>query len=584
MKNERYLNNSELFGKMWSEICAQNSGLENQKDLVRWSMENFQIFDSINDGIAILTPTQEIVWANQQFKNWFPKAADPDVEINVLAAMDGSRFLYDASVQPKYANLFAEFQMTGMSAKCVILTKSGNFFEVAVHPWTMQSCDEKFMLLLVHDATERRELRFKLSNLHQMCDMCSHIDFLKEQKDPKARQNFLIEGIQYMAKSLLHYEFLEVRTYDPIKKTLPLCTHYGLQKEAERRVIRAERVGNGTIGFVAVEKKAYICRDTETDPHYLPGGETARSSLTVPILFQGELFGILNAESSQPDAFKESDQLYAEIFAHEIALTMNFMRALANEQKMGRKTTAEEIHGQIALPVKNIVDLAVKLDQNLRDEQIDAQYVLHQIIKNVEVLDRIIKTVGQQLPMTEEVAPPDRQELVEKWLEEFTGKRILLIDSSEELYRQGRELFECLHCELDWARTGHEALFRMEGEQQNGTPYYALLASFIMEDYQYSTQFFLDLANVYGVKHPPLVILQELNVYDGNHTVTNVRTRYPASGHTGKPFTEPMLLKVIHDTVIKCQNTAPYFADMGENYDDPMRSFYTLKVNQDKEN
>lgn len=568
MTNDR---SKELFDKMWDEFCTQSLVQDKPKSFLRWCLEKFQLFKSDKDGIAILTSNQEIIWTSEQFQAWFPNVTNPNFNLNILSALYGVRFLYEHADQPMYATPFSEFQVTGKAAKGVIQTKNGNFFEISVHPWTSPGGKEPLMLLHVHDITERRELKNKLTNLHSICEQVSHREVLDEQKGCTERENFIIDGIQYLAKNQMHYEFLEVRKYDPITKTLPLCTHYGILKEAEQREIHARPTQNGTIGYVAVEKKAYICRDTKNDPYYLPGGETARSSLTVPIMFQGELLGVLNAESSQPDAFKEIDQIYAEIFAHEIALAMNFVRMFAREQNVGRQMTVEEIHGQIALPVKNILDLAAELGKCLGEEQIEAQHALYQIIKNAQEVTGIIQKVGQQLTPTDTVGPPERKELIEKWKDEFSGKCILLVDSSEELYRQGRELFGCLNCELEWARTGQVALDKMEEEMQKGKPYWAILASIKQKDYPHgSTQFFIDLARVYGRAHPPLVLLQELNVYDMAHTIVHVRTRYSASGQTGKPFTEPTLLKVIHETLKKCKNTKPCFRSLGKEYIDPM--------------
>ncbi len=562
--------NNQLFDVMWREFCAQEPVRKNPKDFVRWILDKFQNLGLINDGIAVMTSAQEIVWSSKQFQTWFPKAADPDLQMNVLGVMDSPMFLSDEADSTNPRNPFSEFQLTGKPASGVIQTAKGNIFEIAVQGWSSPNIEEPFMLLNVHDATERRELRNKLKNLHQMCDLCSHIDFLQEQKDPKDRENFVIEGIQYMAKSLLHYEFLEVRTYDPVTNTLPLCTHYGLLKEAERRVIHAKLTGNGTIGYVAVTRQAYICRDTETDPYYLRGGETARSSVTVPILFQGELLGILNAESSQPDAFQESDQLYAEIFAHEIALAMNFMRVLVTEQKMGSLMTAEEIHGSVALPISKIMEQAAELGKYLGEEQIEAQHELYKIMKNALFVKNIIQSVGVSLDPTDLVAPPDRKELVAKWFNEFFGKRILLVDPSEELYKQAKDLFKCLECEVDWAPTGKNALNMLKVAIWEKRPYWIILASIRQPDYKLSTQFFLDLGKIYGRKHPPLVLLQEVGSYDMDHTIVNVRTRYPASGQTGKPLPEARLLEVIHRTIIRLETVKPCFMRVASCYSDPL--------------
>ena len=101
-------------------------------------------------------------------------------------------------------------------------------------------------------------------------------------------------------------------------------------------------------------------------------------------------------------------------------------------------------------------------------------------------------------------------------------------------------------------------------------PYWIILASIRQPDYKLSTQFFLDLGKIYGRKHPPLVLLQEVGSYDMDHTIVNVRTRYPASGQIGKPLPEARLLEVIHRTTIRLETVKPCFMRVASCYYDPL--------------
>lgn len=570
MDAQNHLNESltthEIYEKNWQEFCRASLRLGGARDFTSWRLGRLQILKKIPDAIAILNGEQEIIWGNAQFANWFPKFQQAGERPDILCVMDSPFFLKKNEMEEGNPNPIASFLTSGKSAKSNMQLQDGRFFELEVHQWNCPGSDDLFLMLLIHDATERRELNRQLLNLHSMCESFSHADNLKEMSQEE-RWNFLNEGIQYMAKCLLHYEFLEMRKFIPATNTLEISAYYGIEKEAVQREIKAEPEGNGTIGFVACTKESYLCRETENDPHYLRGGETARSSLTVPILFQGELLGIISAENSQPDAFDEKDVLYTEIFAHEIALAMNMLRLLDNEKNAGVLRTVEQIHGEIALPVKTIMDQCSELYRFLSDDQLGAQHALYLICQEALQIRHIVRDIGQELPVN--TVAPSREELIQSWQPIFAGKRILLVDSSDELFLQGCELFDLLKCDLDFARTGIEAQRKLEAQKGLGLEYFAILSTLRPAGFEKGTQFFIDLARFYGQKHPPIVLLQDLGHYDAEHTIVNTRNRYRAAGVAGKPFVERMLLETIHRTVQNAAVVKPRFFSLGSDYDDP---------------
>jgi GAF domain-containing protein len=66
-------------------------------------------------------------------------------------------------------------------------------------------------------------------------------------------------------------------------------------------------IGKGITGWVAENREALIVNDVLTDPRYLPGDQAVRSEIAVPLIYRGELLGVLNVESDQTNAFDEHD-------------------------------------------------------------------------------------------------------------------------------------------------------------------------------------------------------------------------------------------------------------------------------------
>jgi GAF domain-containing protein/HAMP domain-containing protein len=68
------------------------------------------------------------------------------------------------------------------------------------------------------------------------------------------------------------------------------------------------KMGEGITGWVAENRELLLVNDVLKDARYIPGKDTVRSELAVPLMFRGRLLGVLNIESDEVNAFNEYDQ------------------------------------------------------------------------------------------------------------------------------------------------------------------------------------------------------------------------------------------------------------------------------------
>ena len=66
-------------------------------------------------------------------------------------------------------------------------------------------------------------------------------------------------------------------------------------------------VGKGITGWVAANREPLLVNDVLNDERYIPGSDQVRSEVAVPLIFRGDLLGVLNLESNNENAFSESD-------------------------------------------------------------------------------------------------------------------------------------------------------------------------------------------------------------------------------------------------------------------------------------
>ncbi len=118
-------------------------------------------------------------------------------------------------------------------------------------------------------------------------------------------------------------------------------------------------LGRGVTGIVAAEGHPRRIADVTQDPAYLPFNAETRSELCVPIRVREEVIGVINVESSAPDAFTKEDEQFLTTLAGQLAIALERVRlfsetteSLAREQRLNEisRTISAELDLQIILP------------------------------------------------------------------------------------------------------------------------------------------------------------------------------------------------------------------------------------------
>lgn len=75
------------------------------------------------------------------------------------------------------------------------------------------------------------------------------------------------------------------------------------------------RKGKGVCGSSWAEKKTLIVPDVEKFPGHIACSSLSRSEIVVPLIRNGEVVAVLDADSSEFNQFDQTDQLYLEQIA-----------------------------------------------------------------------------------------------------------------------------------------------------------------------------------------------------------------------------------------------------------------------------
>ncbi|MEE4197062.1 MAG: transporter substrate-binding domain-containing protein [Bacteroidales bacterium] len=127
------------------------------------------------------------------------------------------------------------------------------------------------------------------------------------------------------------------------------------------------QVGKGIIGWVAKHGKSLRLNDITKDKRYLGVRRNIQSELCVPLKLGKKIIGVINVETSKPDAYSASDQIILETLSASVAIAIENARLIKNLQNEinKHKETAEELTN-----LKDKLEFAVTQRTNELNEKV----------------------------------------------------------------------------------------------------------------------------------------------------------------------------------------------------------------------
>jgi PAS domain S-box-containing protein len=117
--------------------------------------------------------------------------------------------------------------------------------------------------------------------------------------------------------------------------------------------------GEGIIGQAALEKQPVLVPDTLNHPRYIPLDEKVRSELAVPILYRGDLIGVLNVESLQSAAFDKNEQDLLGTLGSSLGALISNAQLI---QQIRQQVERQELLFEIASKIRRSADMQTILE------------------------------------------------------------------------------------------------------------------------------------------------------------------------------------------------------------------------------
>ncbi|GAB4494651.1 MAG: hypothetical protein OHK0052_00210 [Anaerolineales bacterium] len=137
--------------------------------------------------------------------------------------------------------------------------------------------------------------------------------------------NELLRRVVVLIKERFGYYHTQIFRYDPVQNAVLMVVGYG--EVGERMLGQGHRVqlGRGVVGMAAQTGKSVLAADVTHDIDWFrnPNLPETQGELAVPIVYRGEILGILDVQSSQANALSQEDVLLLQGLCSQIAIAFH---------------------------------------------------------------------------------------------------------------------------------------------------------------------------------------------------------------------------------------------------------------------
>ncbi len=364
-----------------------------------------------------------------------------------------------SDVKQKIRTRVQRLDEDGSRASAEIDARNGEVFRTSISRVSDAGGRARYVVV-ARDISEDRRLAQRVEALNRAGEELLRID--KDQIRRMSvidRLKVVEEKITKALHDLLHFDNFTIRLIDPSSGRLETVISRGIPEAVADLELYPEESGSGVSGWVASTGRSYICRDTENDPLFLPGMEGAASSLTVPLRLHDRIIGIMDIESTKPDAFSETDRRLAEVFARHIAMALHILDLLVVERSATNASACDRVEGELREPLDDILHETEAMIAEHGGQDPQALAHLERIREDVRAIRARMREVagGPQTLLGIERAMQHRGPEPA-----LMGKRVLVADDEKKIRRILGDVLRHRGCEVIICADGQEVMDRLE--------------------------------------------------------------------------------------------------------------------------
>ncbi len=189
---------------------------------------------------------------------------------------------------------------------------------------------EDVIIALAREITKRKRTEAQLRHQLSELNVLQATAFTCSQATD---EDMLIRQITNILGNTLAPDMYGVLLYDSIKQTItPHSSHSRVEKSITKKA-GSLPVSVGITGRTVLTGKSNLVDDVHQDPDYIAFTPTTQSEISVPIIVNDNVLGVINLESAKKSHFTKSDERLLAIIAGQMATAIEKLRLLKTEQQ-----------------------------------------------------------------------------------------------------------------------------------------------------------------------------------------------------------------------------------------------------------
>lgn len=197
---------------------------------------------------------------------------------------------------------------------------------------------------------------------HQRAEQLRTVNEVSRKISSIVKLDELLPYVGNLLRETFHYYNVNIYLLEPSSGTLALkALCLSGQKGVIPVGVPLEVDEESIVGWVAQTGEPILANDVSEDPRYraVEALRDTKSELAVPVKIGNNVFGVLDIESTDVDAFGESDLYTAQTLADQLAVAIDNARLYDETRQMAvmeeRNRMAREIHDTLAQGFSGII-------------------------------------------------------------------------------------------------------------------------------------------------------------------------------------------------------------------------------------
>lgn len=243
----------------------------------------------------------------------------------------------------------------------------------------------------INNARLVSQLEQRSRQLEKTVNELALLNRLGRQMNASLSIDTLLREVLHLAKKALHFDHCAVllKEFDRASGEDVLVCRAALGYREEVAEGLRLKPGEGITGRVLRTGKPILVPDVNMNGGYIQGVAGGRCEMTTPLVIRDEIIGVLDAESTQPNAFGEHDLRLFSTFAAWAAVALHNADVYA---KLERKTALLDRNvKEISKMNAELREYAAKIEQSNRE--------LEHRLKELVTLQEASKTITSSLDL-----------------------------------------------------------------------------------------------------------------------------------------------------------------------------------------